>query len=221
MRRRPAVVCLAAALAVAAPARAQLEPRVYAAAGMGVSWLSAPDVADLANQSSTGGERLSDFTTAVVFSGIVSVPLSADWALALDYGYIVATYSTPGFFGQNDFTVKVHAPTLVAQYTLVREKTYAVRAGAGAGYHIGILDQKLGTLENSFDAGGIGVLALLEAQTAFGEDFFGSILGEVRWDGLGELTNADGQRPGSASTGPPPELQFFSVGIRFGFAYHF
>jgi len=221
MSSRCAALLLLAALAAGPRAHAQVDPRVQASAGMGVCWLGASDIADLANQASTGGERVSEFTSAVIFAGTVTVPLSADWGVGLDYGYVVASYTSQGFFGLNDFTMKVHTPTLVAFYTLVREKTYAVRAGAGAGYHVGKLDQKIGTLENSFDAAGPGFLAMLDAQTAFSDDFFGTITGEVRWDGLGDLTNDSGQSPGIATGGPPPQMQFFSVGIRFGFAYHF
>ena len=186
---------------------------------MGVSWVSMADIADLANRASTGGERVSEFTSAVIFSGLVSVPLSADWAVALDYGYMVASYTSPGYAGENDFTAKVHLPTLVLQYALLREKTYAIRAGAGAGYWFGTLGQTLERQENSFNASGAGFLLNLEAQTAFSDDFYGSIAGEARWGGLGELTNENGQRP--SVLGEPATLSFFGVGVRFGFAYHF
>lgn len=203
----------------AAPAAAQIAPRTMTGAGMGVSWVSMADIADLANRASTGGERVSEFTSAVVFSGLVSVPLSADWAVALDYGYMVVSYTSPGYAGENDFTCKVHLPTLVFQYTLLREKTYAIRAGAGAGYWFGMLDQTLERQENSFNASGAGFLLNIEAQTAFSDDFYGSIAGEARWGGLGELTNETGQRP--SVLGEPATLAFFGVGVRFGFAYHF
>lgn len=188
-------------------------------AGMGVSYLSAQDVVDYVNALSVG-ERSPEFKSAVEFFGAIAFPLSEVVAIKLEYAYLVTSYHVPGFFGPGDVTMIAHLPTLLGQYVLLDERVYNVKVGVGAGYHFGTLTSGMGTFEEVFSGSGIGTKIDLEANTAFGESFFGYLGADLRWDFVGEARNSAGATPRGAAVSPPT-LHFFSLGAKLGFTFYF
>jgi len=65
------------------PADSQLSSRMAFSGGMGVEYLSAPNVVDFVNTSigAYTRQRVPEFKSAVQFFGALSFPLSTDWVL--------------------------------------------------------------------------------------------------------------------------------------------
>lgn len=189
--------------------------------GMGVSYVNAPDIADLVNASSLPGQRSSDFKSAVEFYGAADIPLDRLWILKLEYAYLLGTYNVNMVLGTQDFTFVAHMPTVVAQYVLVGERTYNLKVGAGIGYHFGSLETTLGGLTDAFRGSGVGTKIDVEANTAFGENLFGYLGADLRWDFIGGLTNSSGNPPPNSPATASPALHFFSIGAKLGFTYYF
>ena len=206
-------------LAVGLPdgARAGKEDRsspLRISAGMGVSAVNAQDLVVFIRTLTR--VEVSDFKSGVEFFGAAAVPLGGDWSLKLEYAYLLGTYNVGGAFGAGEFTFRGHLPTLIAQYTLVEEPTYAVRAGGGIGYHAGSLSARYATFTNEFSAGGPGAKLELEATTAFSREVSAYLGADFRWDFIGDLKSDEGNGPpGLAST----SLHFFSAGAKLGFTY--
>lgn len=191
--------------------------RIGISGGMGVSYVNPQDVVDYINGIGGGRERTPDFKAAVEFFGAVTVPLSSDWALKLEYAYMLSSYTTNFVIGNGQFTVQTHMPTLIGQYVLIDEGVYNLKAGAGAGFHFGSLTQEyFGNY--TYSGTGAGALLELEANTAFGENFYGHLGGNMRWAFIGRLTDSSGAPP---STEFQPTLHFFGAGARLGFTYYF
>ncbi len=212
------VVCTSTASALSPERQDTVESptHITLSAGMGVSYLSPADLVDLVNASTTTGERQSEFKAAVVFFGSVHVPLSPDWAMKLDYGYLLGSYTVAGFFGTSEYAFSAHLPSVLLQYSLALEQMYSVFAGFGGGYHFGRLQTTMQPFENDYTGAGPGMLFDLEANTAFGDGLFGYLGLEVRWEFIGALTDSAGRPPGFGET----TLTYFGIGIRFGFSYY-
>jgi len=196
------------------------QSRAGISAGMGVSYVNPQDVVDYINGTVHPAQRISDFKSAVEFFGALVFPVASDWDLKLEYTYLLGTYNVPSQFGPAEFTFVAHMPTLIGQYVLIEEGVYNVKLGGGAGYHVGSLSEKYLTLDDKLTGHGIGVLLDLEANTAFGKDFFGYLGANLRWDFIGELTNSS-RTSAANSAGVAPTLQFFGIGARLGFTYYF
>jgi hypothetical protein len=207
---------------LAVPPEEKIAPKSRAgiSAGMGVSYVSPQDVVDYINGAVGSSQRLPEFKSAVEFFGALAFPITADWILKFEYTYLLGTYNVSSQFGPAEFTFGVHMPTLIAQYVLIEEGAYNVKVGSGVGYHFGSLSEKYLTVDDKLTGNGAGALLDLEANTAFGQDFFGYLGGNLRWDFIGKLTNSS--RTSTAnSAGPSPTLQFFGIGARLGFTYYF
>ncbi len=195
--------------------------RIGISAGMGVSYLTQRDLVDMINGGFTPGRRVEEFNSAVDFFGSVFIPLSADWALRAEYTYLLNTYNIAAAFGPGEFTTTVHMPTLVVEYILVEEGLYNLSGGLGAGYHVGVLNLKYGTINDTYTATGPGMVMVIHGNTAFGEDLFVHLGVNARWEFLGELRNANGQSPGKGAQGNAATLGSFGVGARLGLSYYF
>ena len=192
------------------------EPRIGVAIGMGVNYVNAQDVVDHIRGRVGLGQDVPEFKSAVDFFGAMSFPLSHEWILKFEYAYLLGTYNVAGFFGPTEFSFSAHMPTIIGQYVLAEEGSYNIKAGAGIGYHFGVLTESMGTFEDKLTGRGLGSLVELEANTAFSDDFYGYIGANLRWEFIGDLTSST--RTGSA--GSVPTLHFFGIGARFGFAYY-
>lgn len=196
---------------------ASSDRRIGLSAGMGVNYFSATDIVDRVNGTGITTERANDFVAAAEFFGVVSFPLSPDWAVKLEYAYLISSYNVQTIFPGSEFTVSAHMPTLVAQYILVDRGVYNVKTGAGLGYHFGSYTERYGTADATFTGSGIGAKLDLEANTAFGESFYAYLGGDVRFDFIGTLS-ADGNT--NVGAGKSPGLDFFSIGAKLGFTIY-
>ncbi len=193
------------------------DPRPGASIGMGVSYVNPQDIVDYIRGIVGRGQDLPEFKSAVEFFGAVSVPISNVWLLKFEYAYLLGTYNVQTLFGPGEFSFSTHMPTVIGQYVLVEEGSYYVKVGAGGGYHVGVLSESFGTLNDKLTGHGLGTVVELEANTAFGEDFYGNIGGNLRWEFIGDLTTSTR----TISAGSIPTLHFFGLGVKFGFTYYF
>jgi hypothetical protein len=197
-----------------------VERTVGVSAGMGVSYIDAPNVVDYLNKFASPAERASDFASAVEFFVAPEKWLSPSAVLRLEYAYLLKSYSLSSSFGLYHFDYSVHMPTLVLDYLFQGDGFY-VKAGGGVGYHFGKFSYMFpnSNTEARFTGSGVGVKLELTGNTAFGESLYGLIGGDLRLDFIGALKDSDGNGPVGAVD--PVKLHFTSVGIKFGLVYYF
>ena len=202
-------------------ADSQLSSRVAISAGMGVEYLSVPDVVDFINAlvAPYAVQRIPQFKSAVQFFGAVAYPLSQDWVLKAEYLYMLASYS-PEVGVSSDFTLTAHMPSVIVQYVLWDEGLYDLKAGAGVGYHVATLADRFLTINDKLTGSGLGVVADLEGNTAFGDHLFAYLGGDVRWEFIGTMKNSSS---GSQTSGviAVPTGNGFGIGARLGLSYYF
>lgn len=188
-------------------------PRVALAAGMGVNLHNAQDIVALINNSGVVSRRVDEFKSGVEFFGAVSVPLSTDWMVKLEYAHLIASYAEGTSFGSAEFSYVVAMPTVIGQYVLYAERMYNFKVGIGCGYHFGVYSQRYSLMDDKYTSNGVGTLIELEGNTALGENVFAYLGAQLRWDFVGDLKNASGNSPGGTFA---TSLHFFSIGARLG-----
>jgi hypothetical protein len=162
-------------------------------------------------------QRVPEFRSGVQFFGAVAYPVMSDWVLKGEYAFLLLSYdaSIPG--RSSEFVLTMHMPSVIMQYVLWDEGLYNIKAGMGVGYHFASFRQKYLTVDNRLTGGGPGVLLDLEANTAFGDHFFGYLGADLRWEFIGTLKNTQkNQNPGM-----PPTGNAFGIGARLGFSFYF
>lgn len=188
--------------------------------GMGVTYSSSNDIVNLVN--STGGaiERIPQFHAGAEFFGTISIPVGEDWILKLDYGYQIISYNIATIFETAQYTVTQHCPTLIVQRVLAERGVFNVRAGAGVGYHFGILSEKYSYVDNSYTGKGPGFVIEVEGNTALGDHLYVHLGANARWELIGTVTDANGKTPGRAPAGGDSSLNSVGVGARLGFTFY-
>jgi len=189
--------------------------------GMGVNAIDIPDVVEWINNTTTGSENLQSFTSAVEFFGAGGLAIAPDWRLKLEYGYILTSYNRSAQLGPAEFFVWMHLPSVVLEYILADRGLYVLKAGLGAGYHFGGVEQRYSFLDTRYTAGGVGFVGELEGNTALSEHLYAYLAVTVRWDALGELRDANGTTAGGSTYAPAPTMQMFAFGARLGLSYYF
>ncbi len=205
-----------------AGADSQLSSRMAISAGMGVEYFGAPDIVESINTLVFGYavQRVPEFQSAVQFFGALLYPLSPDWVLKAEYLYLLASYN-PDIPGRStDFTLTSHMPSLILQYVLWDEHLYNIKVGAGMGYHFATLTEKFLLVDDRLAGKGPGVVADIEANTAFGDHLFAYLGGDMRWEFIGTLKSTV---PGSQASqlNSLPTGNAFGIGARLGLSYYF
>jgi hypothetical protein len=190
-------------------------------AGMGVCAINAPDVTDWINNTTGGSEQVQSFTTAVEFFGAAGVRISDMWRLKVEYAYVLTSYNRTAQLGPAEFFVWIHMPSVLVEYVIADEGLYLVKAGMGAGYHFGGVEESYAYLDTRYTAQGIGIVAELEGNTALSEHLFVYLGVTARWEALGELEDPHGGTAGGSAYIPAPTMQMFGFGARLGMSYYF
>jgi len=214
------LVFLVCAVADAQPP-VESHSRIGVSAGLGVIYLHPGDVVDLVNNTPGAMERVPQFKAGAEFFGIVNIPVSSLWSLKLEYTYVVTSYNVATVLVPAEYTLTYHLPSVILQYLLLDAGVYNVRVGGGLGYHIGILDRTYYSEEDSYTGKGIGTVADVEANTAFGEHLYAYLGVNLRWEFVGDMKDSAGLAPGVTPTGDKPALHLLGVGARLGFTYYF
>lgn len=205
----------------AVAADSQLSSRIALSAGMGVEYVSAPDIVDFVNASAAGAgatQRVSEFKSAAQFFGALAYPISPDWVLKVEYLYVLVSYNPNILARATDFTLRVHMPSVILQYVLWDEHLYNVKVGGGLGYHFASLTEYV-YFDSELTGKGVGVVADVEANTALGDHLFAYLGVDLRWEFIGKLKRNTSVPQGIAAALPTGNA--FSIGARLGFSYYF
>jgi hypothetical protein len=225
----PALALLGAFLALFGPATddrpappvIERSVRPALSVGLGVAYVKPTDLVNLVNATPGAIDQVSEFVTLAEFSGGAALPLADPWVLRIDYVYMIGSLNVQAQFGLAEYSFALHTPTLVAQYVFADEGLYNVIGGVGVGYHFGNLTISQYGTDQNYSASGPGLLASLEGNTAFGEHLFANFCILARWEFIGELETAQGQKAGAGAGGSGATLNMFGVGARLGFTYYF
>lgn len=216
------ILLLGGVLTMAAQERpAPTSGGVEVTAGMGVCAINAPDVTDWINNTTGGSERVQSFTTAVEFFGAAGARISDVWRLKAEYGYVLTSYNRTAQLGPAEFFVWMHLPSVLLEYVFADEGLYLLKAGIGAGYHFGGVEERYAFLDIRYTAQGIGIVAELEGNTALSDHLFAYLGVSARWEALDELQDPNGGTAGGAAYTPAPTMQMFGLGARLGMSYYF
>lgn len=202
------------------PPMPPLSERIAVAAGMGVSYIAAGDLVDLVNATPAAEEVVPAWRTGIQFFGSLTLPMFPRWDVKADYAYLLASYSVASGYGAGgtvDYTMTAHLPTVVVQYIVVDRPEYAVRFGAGVGYHFGELTMTFFGQDQRYTATGLGALLEVEGMTAVGEHLFAVLSVNARWEWIGALTDSYGREP--ANLPGSTTLRMVVPSVRIGVAY--
>lgn len=202
----------------------QRENGTAVVAGMGINLVNAPDIVDYINATAVSNQRVDDFATAVDFFGGVEFPVSEEWGLKFEYSYLFKSYTFLATTGAtHDFFYSAQAPSIIVQ-RVISGDGFFVKMGAGGGYHFGTAEEKISTFGTStnYSASGFGMKAEIVGQTAFDENFYGYIGGQLGWEMLGSLKNSNQSlQYNQPQTGTQTAaLNYFFAGLRFGVTYY-
>ena len=185
------------------------------AVGLGVSGINAPDMIDYLNDNFTPASKLDDFAAAAEFFGSGAFQISSSWGIKIEYAYLIKTYTIPvpiQSFPDNNFTSKIHMPTVLAQY-IIPGDGFLFKFGVGAGYHIAHFSQDLYYSNTQYQTHGVGVKLEAEGNTAFDDHLYGYIAMDIRGDFMNDFKDR--------VTGKTVGMNFFSIGLKFGLAYYY
>jgi hypothetical protein len=190
-------------------------------AGMGVSLISLPDIADYIN-SNNPEERADEFRGVPDFFSSVEIFLTTSLGAKLEYEYMFTSYNAL----QNDFSrnenIEWHMPTLIVQQLFPSDYSI-LKLGAGVGYHWGKVKETYYGFSTEYLSYGIGVKCELEGNTALSEHLFAYFVADVRINFYGTLRSREGRTMNikykewdNSIIYRAATLNFFSLGFKLG-----
>ncbi len=183
---------------------------------MGIDFVSVPDLKDYLERNYT--DVLSDFSSAVNFSGSFGQMIGKTSQLELELGYLLNSYNESSLGGNYDLTYSLLMPSLLYNYVL-NGKGYNFKFGLGTGIRILSITEKLPTgqmIDENYSSFGYGFILRAEGNTAIAENVFAHIGADVRYDVIGKPDeNAETNSIGNVN------FSSLSFGIRLGISYQF
>jgi hypothetical protein len=186
---------------------------------MGIDFVSIPSLKEYIDQLPY--EQLSDFNSAVNFSGSYGRMLSESFQLQAELGYLLYSFTSSADNGQYDLTYSLVMPSILGYYVL-NGTGYNFKFGGGAGVRLLSVDESLpgtGSSEN-YSATGYGFILRAEGNTAIAENVYAHIAADVRYDVNGEPKN-DGEYLENNVYNENVNFNSLSFGIRLGISYQF
>ena len=184
-------------------------------ASMGIDFISVPELKDYLEANYT--DKLSDFSSAVNFSGSYGRMVSENTQLEVEIGYLLNSYNSGSVGGNYDLSYSLLMPSLIYNYVLVG-KGYNFKFGAGAGVRVLSITEKLPADPNDYNYSSFGFGFILRGtgNTAISQDVYAHIGADIRYDSLGKPEeNSTGNKIGNV------KFSSLSFGIRLGISYQF
>lgn len=184
-------------------------------ASMGIDFVSVPDLKDYLERNYT--DVLSDFSSAVNFSGSYGKMIGESSQLELEIGYLLNSYNSSVSLGNYDLKYSLLMPSLLYNYVL-DGNGYNFKFGAGAGVRILSLTEKLPGFpnEDDYSSFGFGFILRGTGNTALSQDVYAHIGTDVRYDLVGKPEdNVEENKIGNVN------FNSLSFGIRLGISYQF
>ncbi|MCF8261360.1 MAG: hypothetical protein K9J12_11355 [Melioribacteraceae bacterium] len=165
------------------------------------------------------GDRLSTFNTAADFFGEIDFPINEKYHLAVEYSYLISSYTTTSFLGVYDLSLNLHRPSLLGYYE-IPGKGYKFKFGAGIGYRLVNVTEKLPGSNNEpeYSSGGMGFLLKAQGNTLLSDRIYALIALDLRLDYPGE-PESEGANIKYNSTGEVVNFNMLSIGIKLGISY--
>ncbi len=185
-------------------------------ASMGIDFVSVPKLKDYLERYKYT-DILSDFGSAVNFSGSYGRMIGANEQLEIELGYLLNSYNSSLDLGTYDLTYSLIMPSIIYNY-LISGTGYNFKFGGGAGLRVLSVIEKLPSDPNNYNYTSLGYGLILRAagNTAISQDVFAYIGADVRYDIIGEPNkSAEGNRVGNVN------FNSLSFGIRLGISYQF
>ncbi|MCZ7609403.1 MAG: hypothetical protein M5U17_04495 [Ignavibacterium sp.] len=184
-------------------------------ASMGIDFISVPELKDYLEANYT--DKLSDFSSAVNFSGSYGRKISDNSQLELEIGYLLNSYNGSSLSGNYDLSYSLVMPSLLYNF-VIADEGYNFKFGGGAGVRLLYITEKLPADPNNYDYSSLGFGFLLRAagNTAIAQDVYAHIAADIRYDSLGEPdSNASANKVESVN------FSSLSFGVRLGISYQF
>lgn len=184
-------------------------------ASMGIDFISVAELKDYLEANYT--DKLSDFSSAVNFSGSYGRMVSDNTQLELEIGYLLNSYNGSSIGGNYDLNYSVLMPSLLYNYVIIG-KGYNFKFGAGTGARFLSITEKLPADPNDYNYSSFGFGFILRGtgNTAIAEDVYAHIGADIRYDVLGKPDeSSSGNKVGNVN------FSSLSFGIRLGISYQF
>ena len=186
---------------------------------MGIDFVSIPSLKEYIDQLPY--EQLTDFNSAVNFSGSYGRMFSESFQLQAELGYLLYSFTSSGTDGQYDLTYSLVMPSILGYYVL-NGTGYNFKFGGGAGVRLLSVDESLpgtGSSDN-YASTGYGFILRAEGNTALAENVYAHIAADVRYDVNGEPDN-NGENLYNVVYKENVNFNSLSFGIRLGISYQF
>lgn len=182
---------------------------------MGIDFVSVPDLKNYLEANYT--DILSDFSSAVNFSGAYGRMIGENNQLEIELGYLLSSYNASSSLGNYDLTYSLIMPSLLYNY-VITGSGYNFKFGGGAGVRMLSLTENIPGDPNDYNYSSLGYGFLLRAvgNTAIAENVYAHIGADVRYDIIGKPDeNATDNQVGNV------DFNSLSFGIRLGISYQF
>lgn len=188
---------------------------------MGIDFVSIPSLKEYIDQLPY--EQLTDFNSAVNFSGSYGRMLSESFQLQAELSYLLYSFTSSGSdgSGQYDLTYGLVMPSVLGFYVL-NGTGYNFKFGGGAGVRFLSVEESLpGTVNaDKYSSTGYGFILRAEGNTAIAQNVYAHIAADVRYDVNGEPEN-NGDTLYNAVYKENVNFNSLSFGIRLGISYQF
>ena len=186
---------------------------------MGIDFISVPSLKEYIDQLPY--EQLTDFNSAVNFSGSYGRMLSESFQLQAELGYLLYSFTSSDIDGQYELAYNLIMPSVLAYY-VINGTGYNFKFGGGAGVRFLSVQESLPGTSSSegYSSIGYGFILRAEGNTAIAEDVYAYIGADARYDVNGEPAN-DGENLYNVVYQENVNFNSLSFGIRLGISYQF
>jgi hypothetical protein len=186
---------------------------------MGIDFISVPSLKEYIDQLPY--EQLTDFNSAVNFSGSYGRMFSESFQLQAELGYLLYSFTSSDLDGQYELAYGLTMPSLLGYY-VITGTGYNFKFGGGGGVRFLSVKESLpgtGSSEN-YSSVGYGFVLRAEGNTALAENVYAYIAADARYDLNGEPEN-NGDKLYNPVYKENVNFNSLSFGIRLGISYQF
>lgn len=186
--------------------------------GMGIDLVHTSSLEDYINDNFYDPKNeMNSFNKSLSLFGEVAYSISDKYQLGVEFNYSYFLHNSD-LHANYELVYSVYKPSLIGYYVLPGDG-YEIKFGAGLGYRYVSLEERIYS-RDEYSSSGIGVLAKAVGNTGLGDNFYGYISFDIRYDYLGE-PEGDSGKITNASNNEVLNLNKFSVGIKLGVSYFF
>lgn len=166
-------------------------------------------------------DSIKSFNTGIEFFGGIEYTVSKKFALKLDYSYFIRSVSYIFTYNNFDYNINIHQPYLFGFY-LIRNKSYDLKFGLGAGYHFASVEQKLNqNLSVIYKSGGVSIRGEAMFAPYLSKNLQANISGFIVGSFFNGLKDSNGNYLFSTNSTTQVNLGGFGAGARIGFSFNF